>query len=131
MGTKLGIRPGPSLGLSATPAMSGPQVSGGAVIRKNPVYQDSNGFIAATPTTSVSSNLVVQAAGSGMIAGFLQDPMVSSPANTNRVGFTPVIPGKIFEAELFDSGETADAHTLAQTDIGANFAFTAPSAFST
>jgi hypothetical protein len=113
------IEPHRRLGLNATPSLQIAQVAGLTAVKGAPVYIDSNGYIAASGTDSVSSNSAVQAAASTSIVGFLQEDGASDSSNTSKVGVTPALPGMMFKGQLLDSS-SGSLTASAQTDVGAN-----------
>lgn len=116
------IRPSKTMGLNSTPTLSAAQVSAGVAVVGDPVYIDSNGYLAASVTASASSSAVVVAkSASAQIAGFLGEAMAAS--STNAVTYTPALPGVVFQANLTDeAGSPSSNATIAQTDLGATMA---------
>jgi len=113
------IRPHRRLGLSSTPTLQLNQVAGLTAAQGAPVYIDSNGYIAASPTDSLSSRQAVQAAGTGAIFGFLAEDGASDSSDTTKVAVVPALPGMMFKGQLIDT--TSGSLTASQmTDVGAH-----------
>lgn len=112
------IEPHRRLGLSSTPSLQIAQAASLTAKKGAPVYIDSSGYIAASPTDSVSSNACVQAAATGAIIGFLQEDGASDANNTTKVGVIPALPGMMFKGQLINSA-SGSLTASAQTDVGA------------
>ena len=113
------IQPGRRLGLSATPIISVRQVASCAVLTGAPVYIDGNGFLAAWPTDSVTSDLNLKPVASNQGCGFAAAPGANSASDTSLLPFYPLLDGLIMVANLVDGTDGSNNHTLAQTDLDA------------
>lgn len=111
------IEPHRRLGLSSTPSIQAAQKASSSYVKGDPVYIDSSGYVAASPTASVSSSDAIDTADAD-IFGFVQEDGANSASNTSKVGVTPALPGMTFKGQLIDT-TAASLASLAQTDLGA------------
>ena len=111
------IEPHRRLGLSSTPILQIAQVASASYVKGAPVYIDSDGYLAASPTASVSSADAIDTAAAD-IFGFVAEDGANSASNTSKVAVIPALPGMIFKGQLISTTSAALA-TSAQTDVGA------------
>jgi hypothetical protein len=93
------------------------QASGLTAVKGAPVYINSSGQIASTPSTGTAPATTENVASGGVILGFLQEDGASDSSNTSKVGVNVALPGMMFKGQLVTSSALA---VTAQTHVGAS-----------
>ena len=113
------IQPHRRLGLSATPTIQIAQKSSASFVKGAPVYIDSTGYLAASPTDTLSSSHKAVQSVAPEVLGFAQEDAESG--NTSKVGVVPALPGMMFKGQAIDTTASSSAGalgTIAQTHVG-------------